>query len=278
MSLYRQTAGKYWLRRRSNSIIRDVITASFFLGSTILVSGMFVYLFSIIYSMPWLETKKVVIRGINELTEQEVMDVAQVKKGVNILAVNTREIERRVKMIPWVKEVHVGREYPSRIVIDIKERVAVAMLKRGEDIYLLDKEANPFKKLSTRDDVDLPILTGFSGDGSLRSQLLAKALALIDYLKSNPGAASLESISEIHGDERLGLTLFTTTGMCLVLGFNDYEAKLKNVPLVLADLERKNMRTAFLRIDLSDPVKVTVQPRQVPAPQKSRSPEGEVKI
>lgn len=278
LRIVNQKAGKYWLKRRGDHLLRDVFAASLFLGGSVLVSGFLVYLFSLVYSLPWLETRHILVRGIIELTEQEVINVAMVKKGVNILAVNTREVAQRVKTIPWVKEVHVGREYPSRIVIDIKERKAVALLKRGDDIYLLDQDRSPFKKLSSRDEVDLPILTGFSGDGGTNSPLLTKALALVDYLKKNPHIASLESISEIHGDERLGLTLFTTAGMCLVLGFSDYESKLNNLPLILADLDRKNMKTAFLRIDLSDPCKVTVQPRKIPVPQKAKSEAGEVKI
>jgi len=278
LSIYRQKAGKYWLKKRGDSILREILAATFFLGGIVVVCGVMVYLFSVLYSMPWLETRSVVVRGLNELTEREVLNVAGVRKGVNILAVNTRLVADKVKAIPWVKEVYVGREYPDRIVINVKERTAIAMMKRGDEIYLIDRDGSPFKKFSPSDGVDLPILTGFTGEGAGQSALLAKALSLVEYLKSHPGIASIESISEIHGDDRLGLTIFTTTGMCLVLGFSDYESKLNHLPLILADLERKNMRTAFLRIDLSDPMKVTVQPRKIPLPKQPKTAEGEVKI
>lgn len=278
LSVHKQKPHWYWFKRRGGVILQEVLISLLCLAAAALIGGIMVYLYSILYSTPLLETKLVVVRGCKELTEQEVLKMAGIKRGVNIMAVNTRLVADRVKANPWVKEVHVGREYPSRIVIDVKERTALAIMKRGEDFYLVDEKGEPFKKFTMGDDVNLPVLTGFSKEEKGSPALLSQAFFLIDYLKKNPGVASLDSISEIHSDERLGLTVFTTNGMCLVLGFNNFESKLTQLPLILADLERKNMKTSYLRIDLSDPVKITVQPRKVPLPKQPAPEEGEVKI
>ena len=72
--------------------------------------------------------------------------------------------------------------------------------------------------------------------------------------------------AEINGNERYGISVFTNTGLCLFLGFDNYENKFKRLSPVLADLERRNIKTGHLYIDLSDPVKITVQQRGVLPP------------
>ncbi len=278
MKGYKQQAAKYRLRRRSSNLLREIVTSILCLGAIGMMSAVFIYGFGLLYSSPLLETKSVVVRGCNELTEKEVLTLAHVREGVNILAVNTASVAERVRRNPWVKEVHVGREYPNRIVIDVKERSAVALIKQGDEMYLLDREGIAFKLFAGEDNVDLPVLTGFSAEKTGRDPLLARALGLIDFLNNNRVVGPIESVAEIHGDERMGISIVTTTGMCLVLGFDNFEGKLTRLPLIMADLERRSVKKNYLRIDLSDPTKVTVQPARVPASREPATPEVEVKI
>jgi cell division protein FtsQ len=63
-----------------------------------------------------------------------------------------------------------------------------------------------------------------------------------------------------------GLSLFTDSGLCIRLGFDSYENKLKRLNTVMADLERRNMKLGFLLIDLNDPAKIAVQKKNVLSP------------
>ena len=58
-------------------------------------------------------------------------------------------------------------------------------------------------------------------------------------------------------------------GLCLFLGFENYENKFKRLPMIMADLDRRNQKSGFMQIDLSDPVKVTVQQRNILAPSEA---------
>jgi cell division protein FtsQ len=63
-----------------------------------------------------------------------------------------------------------------------------------------------------------------------------------------------------------GLSLFTDSGLCLQLGFDNYDNKLKRLAPVMADLDRRNLKPGYLLIDLSDLTKITVQRRNVLGP------------
>ncbi|HPJ96873.1 MAG TPA: hypothetical protein PK022_06150, partial [Syntrophales bacterium] len=73
----------------------------------------------------------------------------------------------------------------------------------------------------------------------------------------------------VHLDEIFGLSLITDTGLCLVLGVDDYVNKLQALPAVLKGLGKKNIDMALLHIDLRDPTKITVQSKVKNVPPKT---------
>jgi len=271
---WNQQAGKYRLKRRSGSLFREVGVSLLLLGIIVMMNATFIYGFALLFSSPLLATRHIIVRGCNELTEKEVLQLAQIHEGVNILALNTKAIADRVKRNPWVKEVTLGREYPDRIVIELKERVALALVKEGEQLYLVDQEGVVFKPFSEDDNVDLPILTGFSVGKGCNDRLFHEAVKLLDLMRSKAFITPPETLAEIHGDPRVGISLITTTGMCLFLGQDNFEGKLSRLSLIVADLERRELRANYVRIDLSDPTKVIVQPTNVPI-RRGITPVGE---
>jgi cell division protein FtsQ len=86
------------------------------------------------------------------------------------------------------------------------------------------------------------------------------------YLSASKEFPTIKNIAEIHGHEVFGLSLFTDSGLCIRLGFDSYENKLKRLNAVMADLERRNMKLGFLLIDLNDPAKIAVQRKNVLSP------------
>jgi len=262
----RPAAARYRLKRKSGSILRDMGTSLLTLAATFVLSLLMVYGFSFVLSSPYLETREILVRGCKELTEKQILALAAIEPSRNLLIVDVEEVGRRVKANPWIEYASVGREYPDRVVIEVRERKPVALLKRDDALFLVDREGNPFKELEQEDEMDLPILTGFYRDGKIDRGLLAKSLDLLRHLGHTEVFPNIRAVSEIHGNERLGLSLFTNTGLCLLLGFDSFENKFKRLPTIMADLDRRNKKTAFLQIDLSDPVKVTVQQRNIMPP------------
>ncbi len=262
-------AAKYRLQRRSDHIIRDVLTTFLSLSGIAVLTASMVYGYSFITSLPYLQAREITIRGCKELTEKDILSLAAIKPYQNILVVNVEEAGRRIRTNPWVRNVSVGREFPDRVVIEVKERTPVALLKKDMAFFLMDLEGVTFKKLEMGDELDLPILTGFYSGGRTDMQLLGKSLDLLSYLAKAPDFPNIKTVSEIHGNERLGISIFTNSGLCLMLGFDNYENKFKRLPVVMADLDRRNQKTGFMQIDLSDPVKVTVQQRNILVPSET---------
>jgi cell division protein FtsQ len=258
-------AKKYRLQRRSKHILHELLRTALLLVVISIIGAGMIFGYNFTVSSPYFEIKEVVVRGCKELTEKEILSYAAIKPAQNLLAINLGTIARRIESNPWVKEVSVGREFPNRLVINLQERTAVALVKRDNGFNLMDLDGVAFKKLEKNDEVDIPVLNVYYSDDN-DSALFTKSLELLRYLSASKEFPTIRNIAEIHGHEAFGLSLFTDSGLCIRLGFDSYENKLKRLNAVMADLERRNMKLGFLLIDLNDPAKIAVQKKNVMSP------------
>jgi cell division protein FtsQ len=254
------------MRRRVGEVLREIGRAALLMGAVVLVAAALLTGCDWLLRSPGLQIRDTVVKGCRELTEKEVLSLASIRTAANILTVNTDAVARRIRGNPWVREVFVGREFPDRLVIVVRERQAIALIEKAEGLFLLDTDGQPFKKLEAGEEADLPVLTGLVRGGALDQPLMQKSLALLKEVTAIKDGPAIGNISEIHGNETFGFSLFTDTGLCLKLGFDGYENKIRRLGSVMDDLDRKNMKSGFLLIDLSNPAKINVQRRNILEP------------
>lgn len=256
------------LKRRSGWITADVLKAAMLLMIVCFIGSILIFAHNMLVSCPLFATQQTVVRGCKELTEKDILSLATIRPGQNILAVNTEAVASRIKANPWVRQVHVGREYPDRLVIEVQERDAIAILRMDDGLYLLDPQGVPFKKLEWSDDADFPILTGFYHDGRTNRKLLDEAMALMNQLNGLKTSIPIQTISEINGDNVTGLTILADNGLSIQFGFGNYENKLSRLTPIMVNLVQKGQQMAFMHVDLSDPTKITIQQRNLCAPRQ----------
>jgi len=256
------------LKCRSGSIGRDCLRAAVLLAMILVMTSGLIYGFNYAISAPYFLIKATSIRGCRELTEKDVLALADLKSSQTIFSVNMEAMARRIVSQPWVKNVAIGREFPNRLVVEIQERTALALCKRGEDFYLFDKDGVFFKKLETGDEVDVPVLTGYYQGERLNKELFDKTMLLMKTLAVSKSFPALNAVSEINASDVSGLSLYTENGFCLKLGFGNYENKLKRLLPVITALNKKDMKQGLLNIDLRDTSKIYVERRGAVEPRE----------
>jgi cell division protein FtsQ len=257
-------AKKNRVRRRLAGMSGDFIAAVGLLLTVAVLTTFFVYAYNLLISRSYFEIKEISVRGLKELTEKDVLELADIKPAQNLLAINTDAVIRRVTANQWVKNVYIGRELPDKLVLEVQERNPLALVKQASDFYLMDGEGFVFKKLGKSDEVDLPIFTGINEKDKIKTPLFLSTLNLLKTISCSGKYAYLGTISEIHIDDVFGLSLISDAGLYLKLGMGDFERKLGQITLILADLEKRGMKNGYLCIDLSDESKVTVQRKNAP--------------
>ena len=252
-------AKKNRLRRRIAGGIGELAGSLSLLCSIALLCLMFIYAYSYLTSCSYFEIRETSVRGLKELTEKDILTLAAIKTRQNLLTVNTELMARRISANPWVKNIYVGRELPGRLVLEVRERIPVALIKQASNFYLMDSEGIIFKKMGKGDEVDLPIFTGFRGEEKEKTGLLLGIFDLLKKISASGRYNYLGSISEVHVDEVFGLSLLTDAGLYLKLGRDDYENKLKQLNVVMADLEKRGLGKGYICVDLCDITKITIQ-------------------
>ena len=206
------------------------------------------------------------IEGESRLTEAEISACAGIALGDNVFSRSIEEVRAGLSTHPWIAEATVERRLPSTFRIEIRERVPAAILSL-ETPYLVSDEGAVFKTLEAGDPVDLPIITGISGqrffaERTYRTQLLTSIVGLLSEWQS-AGMSRRESVSEVHVEPDESLTLFVgDDGTEVRLGVGPYRGKIERLRRVLDELSTRRARPLYVYLDnVQRPDRVTVRVR-----------------
>jgi cell division protein FtsQ len=160
----------------------------------------------------FLRVKEVVVMSpLKHLSEFDLIRLAEVKKGDNILTLGLKNVRERILRYPWVKDVRLAKRFPARLFVWVEEQEPAALIELAgdagaSDLFLVNRDGRVFKKLGASDPKDFPILTGLSPERI--PEHLPRLMAFVKSLETSDLFNAI-GISEAHWDARLGLTLFT---------------------------------------------------------------------
>jgi cell division protein FtsQ len=148
----------------------------------------------------FLSVDAIVVRGIDQLSEGEVLALVAGLRGENILTVDLELHRGRLVASPWLRDGTLRRILPSTIEVQVTERVPVALARLGERLYLVDDNGTVIDEYGPRfARFDLPIVEGLAIRGpdgrTVDTSRMALATRLLSQLSAQPDV--LDSISEI---------------------------------------------------------------------------------
>lgn len=185
---------------------------------------------------PYFAIKEIKIAGNIRVSNAEVSELAGVNIGDNLFKISVNDIQKGIRLNPWVAEVKAARSFPNRLIIEIKERKPVAFINL-DDLYFVDETGTIFKKTSVEDEIDLPVITGLKREdieqGTKASELAIQAVNLIHIL-ARKGIFANEELSEINVDRVCGITLYTMEqGARIELGDVEFADKIERLEKIM---------------------------------------------
>jgi len=120
------------------------------------------------------------------------------------------------------------------------------------ELYVLDEEGEPFKRVTPGDGLDLPLVTGVDREGYVADPAAARerfrtALAVARaYAEQSPGKA--ERLSEVRLVAR-DVTLVAASGQEVRLGEGDSEVKLQRLARVRRELGARGLAAEIIHLD-----------------------------
>ncbi|MGC1402815.1 MAG: FtsQ-type POTRA domain-containing protein [Thermodesulfobacteriota bacterium] len=264
--------GKTRLGNLGHNYYRDTLSDSglswmerlwhhFWVGSLVLmiilgISGVLLIGYLVALSTPIFKLEDVSFKGIKHVSQAELLQKGGLENGVNLLALNMSEAKKKMESLPWVKGVYLHRELPNKLQVVITEQQPTFLVVVRQDLYYLNDEGVPFKKVALSDKISLPILTGltkkdWTPTGQLRPPILQEVAALQGYLSQGRDPFYPDKLSEIHYDPDCGFSLYTVErGIRIALGKEDIQLRLKRLEKVWAELEKRPNLFALKGISL----------------------------
>ncbi|WP_433829344.1 cell division protein FtsQ/DivIB [Actinoplanes sp. CA-015351] len=171
-------------------------------AGVLLVVGGLVWL---VYGTSVLGVREVDVVGTELLTPEQIRTAAAIEPDRPLARVDLGAASARVRGLPAVDRVLISRSWPSTVVIEVVERVAVAAVPAKQGFILIDDEGVPFRAVAEQP-AGLPLarlLTPGPLDTNTASALTVLG-ALSDELRKQLVAVAVPSPVQIRLELRKG--------------------------------------------------------------------------
>jgi cell division protein FtsQ len=187
--------------------------------------------------------------GAQRATEAELLGLAGVQKGANLWTLDAQEVARAMAGHPWVSAVDVRRALPDTLQIRVEEHVPAALAVMG-DLYVVDAEGVPFKKVSSSDALDLPLITGVTREEAARApeDTAGRFRTALGLIATWARTIERPGLSEVHLEEG-GLRAVDADGQVVALASGAPDEALGRLLRVRAELRQRGLTAATIHLE-----------------------------
>jgi len=211
------------------------------------------------------------ITGERNVSERQILDLAGLQQGGNLVQFDAAGAKRRIESLAWVERVDIHTQWPSSIEIVVTEYQPFALVnvEEGKEhhLYYLSDSGRLFVETEQGQELDYPVITGVrAGRDVQQSEFVPGSLGslagkLLKVAARGSTVLPIQSISEVHVDENKGVILYLVDHPFPVyFGTERIQTKYYRLVRVLDQLYLKKLVDAVkeIRMDyIDDKVLVT---------------------
>lgn len=198
---------------------------------------------------PRFALRSVQLVGAERATEAELLALGGVQPGANLWTLDAADVSRAMAGHPWVKSVDVRRALPDTLQVRVEEHLPAALAVMG-DLYVVDADGVPFKKVSGLDALDLPLITGVSREEAARApeETATRFRAALSLMGAWARTVERPALSEVHLEEG-GLRAVDTDGQVVALANGAPDDALARLVRVRAELRQRGLTAATIHLE-----------------------------
>jgi len=205
----------------------------------------------------WLSTsptfaiQRVSFVGLQRVGEAELLRLSGLGSGQNVFQLDVGQAERAMAAHPWISKLEISRRLPNGLSVEVVEHAPAALMAMGE-LYLVNEDGSPFRRVQPGDSLDLLLVTGvdrdaYVADSAQTAEAVAHAIAVARvYERSAAGKQAPLSEARL---EQGAVVLITTDGEELRLGEGGLEEKLTRLAQVRRELTARSLRAQVIHLD-----------------------------
>ncbi|MDF1555915.1 MAG: FtsQ-type POTRA domain-containing protein [Deferrisomatales bacterium] len=194
--------------------------------------------------------------GTEATAAEVVLQAAGIETGGSLFGVDVARVRTGVAALPWVREARVVRQLPGTLRIEVEEWQP-AFLARLDQLRYLTAAGHVVVAPLDRG-LDFPVITGadraaIEGEGPCRE-------ALLEWTGLDGKGLLDTEVGELHLSPVAGLTVYTTDGTGIHLGWHEYEEKLRRLGRLNDHLGRRRESAQTVNLSYSDRIIARLTP------------------
>lgn len=107
---------------------------------------------------PFFYARTIDVQGTSRVARMDVLRIAEITPETNVFMLDAGAAEVRLERDPWIAEATIAKDLPSSLVIDIDERVAVAVVESGDVLRLVADDGELLEAALPRVAARLPVI------------------------------------------------------------------------------------------------------------------------
>lgn len=107
---------------------------------------------------PFFYAREIEIRGTSHVARADVLRIAAITSKTNVFTLDAGAAEARLERDPWIAGAKITKALPSRLIIDIHERVAVAVVESGGVLRLVADDGALLEAALPNASAGLPVI------------------------------------------------------------------------------------------------------------------------
>jgi len=239
------------IRRFLGLIGSSFVKFSFLLVGLVFISLLFLSLYQYLLSSPYIKLEQIVVKGVDEETKEELMEMLRLNFEESLLAINLDELKQGLEKHPWIRSVQLEKQFPHTLIIWAEKERPRALVVLG-GLFYINPWGEIFKEVDQGDDIDYPVVTGISSNDMVRETQLKLAVSMLRLLESEKGPFSLKELSEIHFSKNENVSFYTLSFPAVIkLKGSDLGVKKDELRKVVKHLRETGLIHMVRAIDLN---------------------------
>lgn len=206
--------------------------------------------------------KSILLTGRQQIPADELMARLGIRENTPILGIRIAESQQALMELPWVQSVAISRRLPDKIIVDLQERMPIALWQYKKKISLIDAAGVVLPSRNLGAWKHLPLVVGEDAP--------AHVVEIIQMLNAEPVLAGTLASAVRIGGRRWDFRL--KNGLFIKLPEQDMELALRR--LAVMEEQGHILNRDIAGIDLRYAERVVVTPSaDVPARAGAKAPD-----
>lgn len=204
----------------------------------VMISLFFVSVYGYMLTSPYIRLHQVVFEGVDGELKKELLAMSKLDFDLSLLAINLRDVKRRLEKHPWIRTVELEKRFPHTLIVRAEKERAWALVVE-EKLHYMNRWGEVFKEIEAGDPLDYPLITGITLGAGDAEEKLFRAVRVLSHFESGDGRWSLKDLSEVHVKDNGNLALyFCSLPLAVQVPELDLDRRMNDLGKVVEHLDR----------------------------------------